>query len=48
MKDAIHCDKRGSGVCSHYESVISEWDNPPRVMSRTNKGSTLVYDYPLK
>ena len=36
MKDVVHCIKFGSGVCNRYESKMSEWDNPVRVMSNMN------------
>jgi hypothetical protein len=48
MKDVIRCDKCRSGACNRYEPIISEWGNPARVMSSTNKCSSLVIGDPLK
>lgn len=33
-KDAVHCEKLRSGVCTRDEPEVSEWGNPPWGMPR--------------
>jgi hypothetical protein len=32
-KVVIHCVKLGLGVCNRFETKMTEWGNPDRVMS---------------